>query len=294
MTLKRWMRVRAGSTSPEQADLIAEALVAGGAAAVEMQSDCVITYLADIDTADAETTAAGLLATLLDATGENVAIQWDWLDDEDWTREWRRGLDARKVGNHFIVTPTWIEPAAGPGDIVITIDPKMAFGTGEHGTTRGMLRLMERAVQPGDVVLDVGAGSAILAIAAALMGAASADAVESDPDAIDNATENIERNGVALQVTLSCELVDDAYLRARPAHYDVIVANVLSGVLKPLLNGFRDSLKPNGFLMLSGILREEADGMIAAAAAAGFAVVAEDREDEWWSALLQPQAPETP
>jgi ribosomal protein L11 methyltransferase len=141
-------------------------------------------------------------------------------------------------------------------------------------------------VKQGDTVLDVGAGSAILAIAAAKLGAATADAVESDPDAIENAMENIERNGVAAQVRLSCELVDVAYLEHRTSHYDVIVANVLSGVLRPLLSAFHKALEDDGRLMLSGILQSEADVMIEAAHAASFRMVVEDREDEWWSCLL--------
>lgn len=286
MEPKRWLRIRAQSPSPEHTDALVEGLIASGASAVEQQGDAVITYVADVT--DPYATASGLAASVREFTGVDVAIDWSWLDDEDWTREWRRGLGARRVGEHFIVTPTWIDPNAADGDIVITIDPQMAFGTGEHATTRGMLRLMENIIRDGDVVLDVGAGSAILAIAAAKLGATDVDAVEFDPDAIENATENIERNQTVEQVNLACEMVDIPYLTARPSHYDVIVANVLSGVLRPLLDAFRKSLTTDGHLLLSGILREEADGMIEASRAAGFLLKAEDREEEWWSGLLQP------
>lgn len=288
ITPKRWLRIRALSPSPEHLDALVEGLIASGAAAAEQQGDTIITYVADVE--DPERKAREIERAVCEFTGAMIAIDWTWVDDEDWAREWRRGLGARRVGERFIVTPTWIDPDACDGDIVITIDPQMAFGTGEHATTRGMLRLMENVVRDGDVILDVGTGSAILAIAAARIGAASVDAVEFDPDAIENATENIERNGTAAQVTLACELVDIPYLTKRPAHYDVIVANVLSGVLRPLLHAFGTSLKPQGHLLLSGILKEEADAMIDAARAAGFVTVAEDREDEWWSGLLQTAA----
>ncbi|MEO5510431.1 MAG: 50S ribosomal protein L11 methyltransferase [Longimicrobiales bacterium] len=285
MSGKRWMRVLAQSPSPEHTDLLVEGLIAYGAGAAEQQGSTVITYVADVD--DPERTVAEIQAFLHPFTEADVSLSWDWLEDEDWTREWRRGLGARRVGDHFIITPTWVDANADADDIVITIDPKMAFGTGEHATTRGMLRLMEHRINQGDIVLDVGAGSAILAIAAAKLGAVRADAVESDPDAIENAQENIDRNDVSKQVVLSCELVNVPFLQVRSDHYDVIVANVLSGVLKPLLTAFAHSLRPHGLLLLSGILRDEADEMIAAAAAAGFDVVAEDREEEWWSCLCR-------
>jgi ribosomal protein L11 methyltransferase len=284
MAPTRWLRLLAQSPSPEHTDALIEGLIACGAAATEQKGDHVITYVAD--PADPAAAAREMEHAISAFMGVAIPVEWSWVDDQDWTREWRRGLGARRVGNRFVVTPTWIDPQPAAHEIVITIDPQMAFGTGEHATTRGMLRLMERAVHAGDTVLDVGAGSAILAIAAAKIGAGTADAVESDPDAIENATENIERNGVEQSLRLSCEFVDVAFLESRPARYDVIVANVLSGVLRPLLHGFHTALKPDGRLLLSGILQSEADAMIDAANAASFQLVAEDREEEWWSCLL--------
>ena len=286
MASKRWLRIRAESPSPERTDELAEGLIACGAEHIEHVQDALIVYACDIEDPVAYTHA--LQTDVAKFLGTPVALWWEWVEDQDWAKEWRRGLDARRVGKHFVVTPTWIEPVNTEGDVVITIDPQMAFGTGEHATTRGMLRLMEATIKPGDTVLDVGAGSAILAIAAVLLGAEHADAVESDIDAIENATENIERNGVAEAVRLTCEIVDDAFLAAHLNRYDVIVANVLSGVLRPLLPSFRSSLRSGGRLLLSGILREEADGMVEAAAASGFRLVQDDREDEWWSGLLTP------
>ena len=290
MATKRWLRLRAQSPSPELTDALIEGLIAFGAAAAEQQGESIITYMADAE--DPERAAQEVEHALREFTGAAVPVEWSWVEDEDWTREWRRGLGARRVGERFVVTPTWIDAAPQSHEIVITIDPQMAFGTGEHATTRGMLRLMEGVVKAGDTVLDVGAGSAILAIAAAMLGAIEVDAVESDPDAIENATENIERNATAKQVRLACELVDEAFLDARPSHYDVVVANVLSGVLKPLLHAFGRSMKPHGHLLLSGILQTEADVMIAAARAAGFDLLKEDREEEWWSCLLSKALPQ--
>jgi ribosomal protein L11 methyltransferase len=164
----------------------------------------------------------------------------------------------------------------------------MAFGTGEHATTRGALRFIESCVQPGDRVLDVGTGSAILAIGAAMCGAADVLAVEYDADAIVNAHDNIDRNGVADVVKLDTAMVDDAYLQRRGAGaFDVIAANVLSSVLLPLLPSFHRALRPSGHLILGGILEADADEMIDAAERADFTLRSEDLEEEWWGGLLQ-------
>ncbi|MHB1168756.1 MAG: 50S ribosomal protein L11 methyltransferase [Longimicrobiales bacterium] len=204
----------------------------------------------------------------------------------DWSAEWRRGLRARRVGRRIVVAPTWTTPDLRDGDVLLSIDPEMAFGTGEHGTTRGMLRLLQEIDCEGARVLDVGTGSAILAIAAALLGATHVDAVESDADALINARDNVERHGVHAQVQLTRALVDSEWLEGR-GDYDVILANILSSVIRPLLPAFRRALRPGGALLLSGILEEEADDVLADAAAAGFALRVEDLEDEWWSARLQ-------
>jgi ribosomal protein L11 methyltransferase len=172
---------------------------------------------------------------------------------------------------------------------VVDIDPQMAFGTGEHATTRGCLRLLDDALRPGDRVLDVGSGSAILAITAAMLGAAEAIAVEYDPDANLNARENLERNGVEERVRIVEAMADPALLREL-GRFDLLLANILSGVIRPLLPSFRQALggDPHGRLIVSGILRTEAPGVMHDAEAAGFRVVRIDEEEEWWSALLCP------
>ena len=197
-------------------------------------------------------------------------------------------MKARRVGRHFVVTPSWIVPELRAGDRVIVIDPEMAFGTGEHGTTRGALRFLEQVTKRGDRVLDIGTGSAILAIAAAQLGAGEVIALDNDADAILNARDNVQRNHVADAVQLDVRFVDAAYLNEVGAErFDIIVANVLSGVLKPLLSAFFNAVVVKGYVILGGILREESNEMVQAAHAAGFTVLGEDLEDEWWGVLLQ-------
>jgi ribosomal protein L11 methyltransferase len=281
----RWLYVMLHDVADWEAGLLADALVAAGATGVEQQDRQLATYLPP--PGDEEAFLARLRAGLAAVIGREPELAAEWRADADWAREWRRGLGARRVGRAFMVTPTWIDPEAGPHDVVITIDPQMAFGTGEHATTRGVLRLLEDRVRPGGRVLDLGTGSGILAIAAARLGAGHVLAAEADADALINARENLVRNGVAGRVELVEALVDAPFLAARPGSFDLILANVLSGVLRPLLPELRLALRPDGFLVLSGILQSEAAELLESVATAGLAVVQEDREEEWWSVLLR-------
>jgi ribosomal protein L11 methyltransferase len=282
-----WVVVRVQSPSDELAGLLAEGLVACGGTAVEEQGDELVTWFEG--TGDSAKFAARLKQKLGRILGaEPPQLTYEDMPDQDWLALWRAGLGPRRVGERIIVAPTWSEVEAGCDDIVIRIDPQMAFGTGEHASTRGVLRLLQREVAPGARVLDVGAGSAILAIAAARLGAALVVAVESDAEAMENAAENIARSGTSDQVTLLCALVDESFLAEYGSGaFDGIVANVLSGVLAPLLPAFHGALAGRGWAILSGILIEEAPLMREAASDAGFAIEAEDAEEQWWSVLLR-------
>jgi ribosomal protein L11 methyltransferase len=275
---KRWLVITA-RPSADMRDAVAEGLLALGGSAVQEQDGALISYVAL--PADADVWLALARATLA------TEFEWRWQDDEDWAESWKRGLQPRRVGRHFVVAPSWTHPSKRAGDRVIVIDPEMAFGTGEHATTRGALRFLEQVVRHDSRVLDVGTGSAILAIGAALCGAPEVLAVEYDEDAVLNARDNITRNGVSEVVALRTGMVDEAYLESYAAAFDVIAANVLSSVLEPLLAAFHRALKPGGHLILGGILEAEADDIIDAARAAGFTLRAEDLEEEWWGGLFQ-------
>ena len=280
-----WIELTVQCPSDDLAGLVAEGLVAYGASAVEELPHALRTWLPCGDAA-AEAIVADVRAELLRCTGHDLRIHWYVRADTDWSAAWRAGLQPRRVGEHIVVAPTWASPELQPGDVLLAIDPEMAFGTGEHGTTRGMLRLLQQVKCADARVLDVGTGSATLAIAAALLGAAHVDAVESDGDALLNARDNVQRHGTADRVRLQHALVDTRWLADRSARYDLIVANILSGVIRPLLPSFHAALRPGGVLLVSGILDVEADRVGADAASAGFSLHAVDCEDEWWSACL--------
>lgn len=280
---RRWLVVRVQSPSEESVPWLAEGLVACGASAVQEEAGALVTWFPP--PADAGAFAARVRSELEERTGAAVRLECEWQADEDWARTWRAGLAPRRVGR-IIVTPTWCEPEPADGEIVVAIDPQMAFGTGEHASTRGVLRLLQATGRSGDAVLDVGTGSAVLAIAAARLGARRVVAVDNDADALINARENIERNACGKEVTLEHATVDAPWLQTRGSAYDLILANVLSGVLIPLLPAFRSALRPGGHAILAGILSGEAETVRSAARRAGFRVEAEDTEGEWWSVTL--------
>lgn len=285
MKRDRWLVLTVRAPSDELRDELAEGLFALGGGAVEEELDLLTTYLPPPD--DPETFLSHAADQLTLIAGTEPQILWRWQDDEDWSVRWKKGLAPRTVGPRIIVTQPWNPVEEGRGEIVIVVDPSSAFGTGEHASTRGALRLMQTELRGGERVLDVGTGSAILAIAAARLGAVEVLAVEADEDAMETARENLERNHVTEQVELVHALADANYLAdVQGSGFDLIVANVLSGVLVPLLPALGRSLKPGGRLILGGILDTEAAQVVNAAAGAGLAFRRSDREQEWWTGLF--------
>jgi ribosomal protein L11 methyltransferase len=285
--VSNWLRITATSPSEELTGLLAEGLLACGGSAVEEHGDALVTYVPAVD--DPDELLERIREVLHAILGvEPAELRAEHVPEQDWLALWRSGLAPRRIGPRIIVSPTWSEVETGEADVLIRIDPQMAFGTGEHASTRGVLRLMQQLSIDGARVLDVGCGSAILAIAAVRLGAQHVVAVESDPDAMPNAAGNIERNSGAGRVTLLCGVVDDPFLAVYGGGaFDGVLANVLSSVLLPLLPAFHRALAGHGWAILSGILLEEADSLRTAAEAAGFAVEAEDSEDQWWSVTLR-------
>jgi ribosomal protein L11 methyltransferase len=183
------------------------------------------------------------------------------------------------------VCPPWLAEGKDPARTIV-IDPQMAFGTGEHQTTRGVLRLLPDVIRAGDRVADLGAGSAVLAIGAVKLGAAWVAAIELDHDAIANAEENVRRNGVADKVRV---IEGDAgLLLPLVAPVRVITANIQASVLVPLLPVMAEALTDDGEAILSGILVTEREEMLAALAKHGWTPKQEDAEEAWWSVRVTP------
>jgi ribosomal protein L11 methyltransferase len=230
----------------------------------------------------------GVLAADLEArTGlAELSIEYGWQDDADWDELWKAGLEARRVTRRLVVTPSWIEFVPDPEDVVVVLDPGMAFGNAEHGTTRGALRLLDRAVRPGDSLLDVGAGSAVLSIAGALLGAARCLAVEADELAIDTARENARRNRVGDVVEVLHARMD-ADTIPELGRYDGVLCNIEGHHLAPLVPGLTAAVAASGWLILSGILEGQWPEFESRLRELGFDCRESDADGEWRSGLFR-------
>ena len=268
-----WLAVRVHAGEARDAAL--GALFELGSLGVQEVGDELVTHFpADVAASDV------IGAVQRAAPGSTVATSH--VTSVDWTEEWKKGVRAHDLGALSIVPP-WLAEGRDPARTIV-IEPEMAFGTGEHETTRGVVRLLPDLVRPGDRVADLGAGSAVLAIAAAKLGAGHVAAIEIDHDAIANAEENVARNGVANRVTVIEG--DASLLLPLVAPLRVVLANILSSVLLELLPAIRSALADDGEAILSGILLEERDTMLAAIARGGWRVVAEDVEGAWWTTRI--------
>lgn len=215
--------------------------------------------------------------------------------EEDWDTAWKAYFKPSKVGRKIVIVPSWEEYDPAPGEIIIRLDPGMAFGTGTHPTTALCLRALEDHLTPGSQVVDIGTGSGVLAIAAAKLGAPAVYALDTDAVAVEAGRENVALNGVAAAVTpAQGELKDlpPGFLKdcspglGAPG---LIVANIIADVIIALASQAARILPPGGVFIAGGIIGEREAEVARALEGAGFDV-AEARREGGWSALVSRRA----
>lgn len=252
-------------------DAVGAWLVARTGQAIEERDDgTLVTFAPD------EAGAEELLRDLRERSGE-VSVNRRPLDAVDWTTRWRDGIQARRFGR-LTVTPSWL-PAPEEG-LTVVVDPESAFGSGEHGSTRAALALLERHLRPGDRVTDLGSGSGILSIAAVRLGAAHAVGIELDAESNRVAARNAEANGVAAAVRFLEG--DAAELAPLVGPADLVLSNILRTVNVRLLPAIRAGARPGGLVIFSGMEDAEADLFRPVLATAGFMVEDDVTDAGWW------------
>jgi len=257
--------------APERREVVGAWLVARTGQAIEERDDGTL-----VTVAETEPLADALIAAVAEA--HQLQATRRPLDSVDWAVHWRDGIEARRFGR-LTVTPSWLETA--PGQFTVVLDPESAFGSGEHGSTRAALTLLERHLVPGATVLDLGSGSGILAIAAIKLGAGRAIGIEVDDEANRIARQNAGKNGVADRTEfLTGDAADLAPLLG-PA--GMIVSNILRNVNALLLPAIRASLAPGALCIFSGMEATEAPLFRPELAAHGFEVRDEVIDTAWWA-----------
>lgn len=213
------------------------------------------------------------------------ALKVSTLKEEDWANAWKEHFQVHRIGERVVIRPTWRPYTAQGDEVVVDLDPGMAFGTGLHPSTRLSMLGVEQVVGPGDRVLDVGTGSGILAIAALKLGASVADTVDVETVAVRATEENAELNGVTdrLKVALGSVGPGEPF---EGEVYDVVLANIIARILIDLSTALVAHTKPGGFLVLAGIIQQREDDVMAAFAAQGARLVERRQHDDWVSLVL--------
>jgi ribosomal protein L11 methyltransferase len=218
------------------------------------------------------------LSRLAGRQGFTYSIACHAVEEEDWAESWKEFFWPQEITGRIVVKPTWREYAAEPGQLVIEIDPGMAFGTGTHPTTVLCVQLLESYLQAGQSVLDVGTGSGILLIAAAGLGAGHLTGTDLDPMAVDVARKNMLQNRVAPS---AFELICGSLAEKIHRTYDVVVANILADVIIDLLDQGVPAARPGGIFICSGIIEAYQARVAEKMAACGFDIVDVRKEGDW-------------
>ena len=205
------------------------------------------------------------------------SIQENFIVEKNWNEEWEKSREVVHVTDKIVIKPTFKEYTAKPAEIVLILDPKMSFGTGDHQTTKICLKFIEKYIKPGMKGLDAGSGTAILGIAAAKLGADKVIAFDIDERCFENGIENTQLNDVVNKVEIrKCELKE-----ILENDFDLIVANIQKNILLDLSDGFKERIKKKGILILSGLLEMDRESIFNKYSSIGFSEIDYLQMDEW-------------
>ena len=203
-------------------------------------------------------------------------VEFEKMYEEDWANNWKKYYKPSKVGEKIVVKPIWEEYEVKDEELVVELDPGMAFGTGEHETTRMCIQALEKYVQKDSTLFDVGCGSGILAIAAAKLGAKLAVGVDLDPVAVESAKENVGFNNID-----NIEILHGNLIEVIDGKADIVVANIIAEIICILTEDVSRVIKPNGYFITSGIIHDRVEMVTNKLEECGFEVVKVNKDGEW-------------
>ena len=209
------------------------------------------------------------------------------VNEEDWANAWKEYFHVTHIGQHIVIRPSWRSYEPGPDDIVLTLDPGMAFGTGLHPTTRMCLELLEQYMQPGMRVLDVGTGSGILALTAAKLGAVHVDAIDNSSVATESAVANAAMNDSQERISVVLGVLSEEDAARKQGQYDLVLANIIAHIIGSIAAQLAQVLTAGGMLIVSGIIearRPDAEGPLLAA---GLELIEQRQIDDWFALVYR-------
>ena len=210
-------------------------------------------------------------------------IDEEFVKDRNWNEEFEKSVQVVEVTDKIIIKPTFRDYDQKEGQVIINIDPKMSFGTGEHETTKLVLTLLDKHIKGGEKVLDVGSGTGVLAIGTVLLGAAKAIGVDFDEWCLLNGNENIELNNVKDKVEARLGELKDI-----PENdFDLIVANINKHILMDINDGLKERVKPEGVIILSGLLHTDEEDIVKRYSESNLEVIEKIRMNEWIALVLK-------
>lgn len=243
--------------------------------------------------ADEHTSVENCLAFVSDrfsSEGITYEVEIKHVDEEDYANSWKQYYKPIKIGNRIVVVPEWEPYEKADGEITVTLNPGMAFGTGTHETTSMCIEALQDIVFEGDEVLDIGCGSGILSVTALLCGANRADATDIDRNAVNVAYENAELNGVKdrLYATEDNILSAESPIRTARKKYNVVIANIVADVIIEICGFVKTLIKPYGCFVASGIISERLDDVVKAMNDNGLCVAAIHEKRGWNCIIANP------
>lgn len=214
---------------------------------------------------------------------ESFSLDEEIVEDKNWNEDWEKTINPIEISDKIVIKPTFRNYEAKPGQLIITIDPKMSFGTGEHQTTKLVLQILEETELNNKIVLDAGTGTGVLAIAAVLLGAKSAIAFDNDDWCYENGIENCQLNNVTDKVQIRCCELNDI----SENNFDIVIANIHKSVLLEISEGLCNKVLNNGKLILSGLLTADENEIVNHYKKFGMNFIYKKSLDEWIALVFE-------